>query len=64
MSNRDRKPECALVCSRVGTGKDGYYRGETILTLGMAYNNARLIAKPDVSWLDQAVEKKQPEAAE
>ena len=64
MSNRDRKPECALVCSRVGTGKDGYYRGETILTLSMAYNNARLIAKPDVSWLDQAVEKKQPEAAE
>ena len=64
MSNRDRKPECALVCSRVGTGNDGYYRGETILTLGMAYNNARLIAKPDVSWLDQAVEKKQPEAAE
>ncbi len=64
MSNRDRKPECALVCSRVGTGNDGYYRGETILTLGMAYNNARLIAKPDVSWLDQAVEKEQPEAAE
>ncbi|NLT48515.1 MAG: DUF3825 domain-containing protein, partial [Clostridiales bacterium] len=28
-----------------------YYRGATILTLDMAYNNARLIAKPDVFWL-------------
>ena len=32
-----------------------YYRGETILTLSMAYNNARLIAKPDVFWLDTVV---------
>ena len=37
------------------TGRVKYYRGETILTLSMAYNNARLIAKPDVFWLDTVV---------
>lgn len=31
--------------------QDGYYIGTTCLTLDMAYNNARLIAKPDVPWL-------------
>jgi len=31
--------------------QDGYYIGTTCLTLDMAYNNARLIAKPDVYWL-------------
>lgn len=29
------------------------YRANTILTLGMAYNNARLIMKPESSWLLQ-----------
>lgn len=28
-----------------------FYRGNTCLTLDMAYNNARLIAKPESSWL-------------
>lgn len=28
------------------------YRGSTILTLDMAYNNARLLARPDRDWLD------------
>lgn len=31
---------------------DGRYFGTTVLTLGMAYQNARLIAKPDTFWLD------------
>jgi hypothetical protein len=30
---------------------DGGYVGEHLLTLEMAYNNARLIAKPEASWL-------------
>ena len=27
------------------------YRGSIILTLDMAYNNARLLARPDTEWL-------------
>lgn len=30
---------------------DGFYRASTILTLDMAYNNARQIARPDKDWL-------------
>lgn len=30
---------------------DGTYRANTILTMGMAYCNARLIAKPESNWL-------------
>lgn len=46
------RPECALALRLVQTGRAPYYRGATILTLDMAYNNARLLAKPDVFWLD------------
>lgn len=49
------KPQCALVLSLDDTGRRPYYRGETILTLDMAYNNTRLIAKPDVFWLNDLV---------
>lgn len=31
--------------------EDGIYTGHTCLTLDMAYNNARLIAKPESDWL-------------
>lgn len=41
-------PDCALVLER----QKNYYRGTTILTLDMAYQNARLIAKPDDFWLN------------
>lgn len=30
---------------------DGFYTAKTVLTLDMAYNDARLIAKPDADWL-------------
>jgi hypothetical protein len=30
----------------------GVYRATTVLTLDMAYNNARLIARPDKEWLE------------
>ena len=41
------KPDLALVVSK----RDGFYQGHTCLTLEMAYNNARLIAKPEKNWL-------------
>lgn len=44
----DNKPELALTVTK----KDGYYQGHTCLTIDMAYNNARLIAKPESNWLN------------
>lgn len=43
----DDVPDLALVVTKTGN----YYQGHTCLTLDMAYNNARLIAKPESSWL-------------
>ena len=43
----DTTPSLALTVTKVGN----YYQGHTCLTLDMAYNNARLIAKPESSWL-------------
>ena len=31
--------------------KDGFYAARTCLTLDMAYNNARLICRPETSWI-------------
>lgn len=31
---------------------EGHYRGATCLTLDMAYNNARQLARPDTEWLN------------
>ena len=47
--------QCVLALSLDTKGKNYYYRGETVLTLDMAYNNARLLAKPDVFWLNDLV---------
>ncbi|WOF23647.1 DUF3825 domain-containing protein [Microbacterium betulae] len=44
----DRTADLALVVSVVG---DRAYRGHTVLTLDMAYTNARLVARPDSDWL-------------
>ena len=44
----DGKADLALVVSAVG---DRAYRGHTVLTLDMAYTNARLVARPDSDWL-------------
>lgn len=41
-------PDFALVLEKMGDS----YRGNTILTLDMAYQNARLIAKPEAIWLN------------
>lgn len=40
-------PDLALVVSKA----ENKYMGHTCLTLDMAYNNARLIARPDSAWL-------------
>jgi hypothetical protein len=42
------KPDFALVLDL----EDGIYTPETILPLDAAYQNARLIAKPDELWLN------------
>lgn len=42
-----KKADLALVIDRVGN----FYRASTCLTLDMAYNNARQLARPDRDWL-------------
>lgn len=43
------KPELALAIQR----EDGYYSARTCLTIEMAYNNARLISRPEAAWILQ-----------
>jgi len=43
----DHRADLVLVVSSVGEA----YRGHTVLTLDMAYTNARLVARPDSDWL-------------
>ena len=45
----DDEPDIAIAVTK----KDSCYQGHTCLTLDMAYNNARLIAKPESNWLSQ-----------
>lgn len=49
LDSDDGKPNLALAVTKLGT----CYQGHTCLTLDMAYNNARLIAKPESNWLSQ-----------
>ncbi len=44
----DNIPDLALVVTKT----NNIYRGHTCLTLDMAYNNARLIARPESNWLN------------
>lgn len=44
----DGTADLALVVSAIG---ERAYRGHTVLTLDMAYTNARLVARPDSDWL-------------
>lgn len=54
--------DVALVCEHKYRPEDGVnnYQGKTIFTLDMAYNNARLITRPDSDWLmaDRCITKK------
>lgn len=47
------KPDLALACVKTSDGSR--YLGRTCLTLRMAYNNARLIARLDSGWLSPLV---------
>ena len=51
LTNMER-PDLAMALSIL----DGYYIGHTCLTLEMAYQNARLLARPTAGWLTQLVE--------
>lgn len=42
------RPDVALVVERMASGR---YQGHTVLTLEMAYSNARLICRPESDWL-------------
>lgn len=44
---KPNRADLALVVERIGEA----YRGTTVLPLDMAYNNARLITRPDSDWL-------------
>lgn len=45
---QDDTPDLALVLTKM---PGNYYQGHTCLTMEMAYNNARLIARPESNWL-------------
>lgn len=50
-------PLCLVKPERADLGlvvakENQVYRASTVLTLDMAYNNARLVARPDTEWLD------------
>ncbi|MBE6915205.1 MAG: DUF3825 domain-containing protein [Ruminococcaceae bacterium] len=46
------EPELVLVCERTNSGN---YLGQTILTLAMAYVDARLICQPGSEWLNTSL---------
>lgn len=46
---KPNEADVALVVTRFDEGH--FYQGHTCLSIEMAYNNARLIAKPDSNWL-------------
>ena len=48
----DDVPDVALVAELTDSGA---YLGQTILTMRMAYNNARLVSRPDSDWLNTTV---------
>ena len=48
----NEQPDVALVVELM---ESGAYIGQTILTMKMAYNNARLICRPDSDWLNTSL---------
>ena len=50
-SNYSASPDFALVLSKDYIGDEAFYRPETVLELSWAYNNARVLCKPDNTWL-------------
>lgn len=56
----DENPDVALVVELM---ESGVYIGQTILTMRMAYNNARLICRPDSDWLNTSLRPSSAEVA-
>lgn len=52
LSRYDECPDFALVLSEQILEGQKFYKPETVLELAWAYNNARVISKPDDLWLD------------
>lgn len=52
LSKYDQSPDFALVLSESIIGGKKFYKPETVLELAWAYNNARVICKPDDMWLN------------
>lgn len=50
-SNYTSAPDFALVLSKDTIDDSPFYRPETVLELSWAYNNARVLCKPDNTWL-------------
>jgi Domain of unknown function (DUF3825) len=55
---QEGKADLALVVEKEADGR--CYRGNTVLTLDMAYSNARLLARPDPDWLSQEAASERP----
>lgn len=51
---RPDRADLALVVEKVEIGSEKRYRAHTVLTLSMAYNNARLLARPYSDWIGSA----------
>ena len=54
LSKYDELPDFALVLSESVINGEKFYKPETVLELAWAYNNARVICKPDDMWLNPA----------
>lgn len=50
-----QKPDFALVLNEEKVGSSRFYIPETVLELAWAYNNARVICKPEDTWLNPAM---------
>jgi len=52
LAKYDESPDFALVLSESTIDGQKFYKPETVLELAWAYNNARVICKPDDTWLN------------
>lgn len=56
LSGENDKPDLAMVLEPMQvSGAPIRYRGHTIITLAMAYNNSRLVCRPESAWLSTDV---------
>ena len=52
----DDIPDCVLALKeKTGTGIMKYYLAATVLTPAMAYSNARLLSRPDSTWIESCI---------